>query len=75
MSLKLPVNNFEWIEETSRFKEDFIKNYTEEIYEGYFLEVDIQYPPPKKIYNLIMTYHFTRTNETLKSRKACNYFT
>ena len=48
MSPKLPVSNFEWIEETCRFKEDFIKNYTEEIYEGYFLEVDIQYPPPKK---------------------------
>ena len=41
VSVKLPVNNFEWIEETSQFKEDFIKNYTEEIYEGYFLKVDI----------------------------------
>ena len=27
MSQKLPVNNFEWIEETSQFNEDFIKNY------------------------------------------------
>ena len=27
MSLKLPVNNFEWIEDTSQFNEDFIKNY------------------------------------------------
>ena len=26
MSQKLPVNNFEWIEETSQFYEDFIKN-------------------------------------------------
>ena len=26
MSQKLPVNNFEWIEETSEFYEDFIKN-------------------------------------------------
>ena len=25
MSQKLPVNNFEWIEDTSQFKEDFIK--------------------------------------------------
>ena len=25
MSLKLPVNNFEWIKDTSQFFEDFIK--------------------------------------------------
>ena len=35
---KLPVNNFEWIED------GFIKVYNEESAEGYFLEVDIQYP-------------------------------
>ena len=44
MSQKLPVNNFEWIKDTSQFNEDFIKNYNEESDEGYFLEVDIQYP-------------------------------
>ena len=43
MSQKLPVNNFEWIEETTQFNEDFIKSYNEESDEGYFLEVDIQY--------------------------------
>ena len=43
MSQKLPVNNFEWIKDTSKFNEDFIKNYNEESDEGYFLEVDIQY--------------------------------
>ena len=26
MSQKLPVNNFEWMEDTSQFNEDFIKN-------------------------------------------------
>ena len=30
MSQKLPVNNFEQIEDTSQFNEDFIKNYNEE---------------------------------------------
>ena len=44
MSQKLPVNNFEWIEDTSQFNEDFIKNYNEESDEGDFLEVDVQYP-------------------------------
>ena len=44
MSQKLPVKSFEWIEETSQFNEDFIKNSNEESDEGYFLEVDVQYP-------------------------------
>ena len=43
MSQKLPVNNFEWIKDTSQFNEDFIKNYNEESDEVYFLEVDVQY--------------------------------
>ena len=43
MSQNLPVNNFEWIENTSQFNEDFIKNYNEESGKGYFLEVDVQY--------------------------------
>ena len=30
MSQNLPVNNFEWIEDTSQFNEDSIKNYEEE---------------------------------------------
>ena len=44
MSQKLPVNNFELIEDTSQLNEDFMKSYTEENDEGYFLEVDVQYP-------------------------------
>ena len=43
MSQKLSVNNFEWIEDTFQFNEDFVKNYNEERNEGYFLEVDTQY--------------------------------
>ena len=41
MSKNLPVNNFEWIEETSQFNEDIIKNYNKYSDEVYFLEVDI----------------------------------
>ena len=40
---KLPVNNLEWIKDTCRFNEDFIKNFNPEGVEGYFLEVDVQY--------------------------------
>ena len=39
MSQRLPVNNFD----TSKFDDDFIKNYNEESDNGYFLEVDVQY--------------------------------
>ena len=44
MPQKLPVNKFEWIEDTFQFNEGFIKNYNEESHEGYFLEVDVHYP-------------------------------
>ena len=50
MSQKLQINNFEWIEDTSQFNEDFIKNYNEESDEGYFLEVGVQYL--EKLYDL-----------------------
>ena len=42
MSQKLPVNNFEWIEDTSQFNED-LQNYNEESDEVSFLEVAVQY--------------------------------
>ena len=43
MLQKLPVNNFEWIEDTYQFNQDFIKNFNEESDELYFLEVDFQH--------------------------------
>ena len=38
MSQKLPVNNFEWIKDTSQFNEHFIKNYNEESGDVQYLE-------------------------------------
>ena len=43
MLQKLPVNNFEWIEDTSQFHEDFITNYNEKGDERCFLKVNVQY--------------------------------
>ena len=43
MSQTLPVYNFEWIIDTSQFHKEFIKSYDEEIDEGDFLDVNIQY--------------------------------
>ena len=54
MSQKLPLNNFEWIKDTSQFNEDVIKNYNEESDEGHFLGVDIL----KNYMNFILIYHF-----------------
>ena len=44
MSQKLPINDFEWIEDTSQFNKNFIKNYPEETDGEYFFEIDVQYP-------------------------------
>ena len=44
MSQKLPVNNFEWIKDTSQFNEDLVESYNEENNGGYFFEVEVQYP-------------------------------
>ena len=55
MLQKLPVNSFEWIEDTSQFNEGFIKKYNEESDEGYFVQVDAQYL--KNCKDFIMTCH------------------
>ena len=43
MSQKLPVNGFKWVENSSEFKEGFIKKHDEDSNTGYFLEVDVEY--------------------------------
>ena len=48
MLQKLPKNKFKWIENTSQFNEDFIKDYNEGSDEGYFLEFDV--PCPEKLH-------------------------
>ena len=50
MSQKLPVNDFKWIEDTSKINEEFIKNYGENNDKGYILEVDVKYP--KRLHKL-----------------------
>ena len=62
MSQKLAVNTFEWKEVTTQFNENFTKNFKEESDEGYFLEVDVQYP--EKLHELYNNLPFwTRKNE------------
>ena len=71
MSQKFPVNYFEWIEETSQFYKDFIKNYNEESNEGYFLKVDVQYP--EKFYELRNDFPFFLYRKKLKKSQKAFY--
>ena len=68
MLQKLPVNKFQWIEDTSQFNEDFIKNYNEESDEGYFLEVDVQYS--KKLHALHNDLPFLPERMKLKKSQS-----
>ena len=44
MSQKLPVNNFKWVEDTSKINEEFTKNFNQNNKKGYILKVDVKYP-------------------------------
>ena len=66
MSQKLPLNNFEWIKDTSQVNEDFIRNYNEESNEGYFLEADFQHPT--NLHNLHNDLQFL--SEIMKIRRV-----
>ena len=72
MSQKLPANGFEWVEELSQFKEDFIKNYDENSNKGYFLEGDVEYP--KNLHNLHSDLSFLPEREKIKKcNKLCDF--
>ena len=43
ISQKLPKSNWKWVEDTSQFNDDVIKNNNGKSEERYFLEADVQY--------------------------------
>ena len=59
MSEKLPVDAFEWLKNSSKLNEDFIKNYYKNSDKGYFLEVDVYLI-------LIKIYHFYQKKKVEK---------
>ena len=68
MSQKLPVNGFKWIENASKFDEDFIKYYNENSTKRYILEVDVEYP--KNLLNIHADLLFlAERNKILKCYK------
>ena len=70
MSQKLPENVFKWIEDLSEFNESAVKNYDENSYRGYFLEVDVEY-----LKNLFISHKdlpfLAERNKLDKVKKAC----
>ena len=58
MPQKLLVNNFEWIEDTSQFNENFIRNYNKESHEGYFISLKLTLNILKYYMTFTMIYHF-----------------
>ena len=63
MSQKLPVNEFKWVEDIPEFNEDLIERYNDDSTEGYFLEVEFQYP--ENLHNLFIFF----LPETVKIEK------
>ena len=56
MSQMLLLGGSKWIDETPQSNENFIKSYNDDTDEGYFLEIDVQYP--KNLPNLHNDLHF-----------------
>ena len=44
MLQKLPVNDFNWVEETPQFNKSFVKIYNEDSNIGYVFKTDVQCP-------------------------------
>ena len=68
MSQRLPVNGLEWVENVSKFNEDFIKKYDENSNTGYFLEVDVEYP--KTLINSYKDLPFLPERKKLEKLKS-----
>ena len=68
MSQKLPGNNFEWIKDTSKFNEDFLKTLMEKVMKNIFLK--LMFNILKNCINFIIIYHFCKKKIKLKKWKS-----
>ena len=62
MSQKPPVNGFVLVEELSHFNEDLTTKYDENSNEGYFLELDVEYPQNCLIFLVIFLFYIKEKN-------------
>ena len=67
MSQKLPVNNFEWIEDTSQFNADFIKIIMKKVMKDIFSE--LMFNILDNYMNFIMIYHLYQKELKLKKNR------
>ena len=67
MSQKLPVNNFEWIEDTSQFNVDFIKIIMKKVMKDIFSE--LMFNILDNYMNFIMIYHLYQKELKLKKNR------
>ena len=62
---RLPVNNFEWIKDTSHFNKNFIKDCSKESDEGHFLKLILNI-----LKNYILLNHLPFLPERMKIGKV-----
>ena len=74
MSEKLPVDGFEWVEDTSKIDENFIKNYNECSNVGYFIKADIEYPKELHILHNDLPFLPERMKVNKCKKLTCNFY-
>ena len=71
MSQYLPTGGFSWVEDLSKFNEDFIKNLPDHQVTGYYLEVDLSYP--NHLHKLHDQYPLAPEHITIKEEMLSTY--
>ena len=74
MSLKLPVDGFEWVGDLSVIDEDFIKNYDEDSDVGYFIKADIEYPKELQSLHSDLPFLPERMNVNGCKKLICSFY-
>ena len=74
MSQKLPVKDFEWIDDVSKIHKNFIKNYDEDSDRGHIPEADVEYS--KELHDLQSDLPFLPARMKINKCKklVCNLY-
>ena len=70
---KLPTGNFQWVQDTSIFTEDYIKKYDKESDTGYLLIVDVIYPKNLRGNHKHLPFLPVRTKIDKVTKLSCNF--
>ena len=72
MSQKLPINNFNWIEDTFQFNEDFIKTIIKKVIQDIFLKLMFNILKNYMNFLIILTFLLERKNFENVEKLAAN---